>query len=185
MIVVVLVIALYWKSSQNSSWSDIEKAKELEGILGRSLRVETEQAVGDNEYKTDSAYFRYPIALLTHEKSDEVLIKTQNEIENFEVRKSNPSVSLVFQIFRSSSIANLDEVTGVVFRRSDKDKYLESHEKIDGERMLVFRNGGNGMEIVGFSLHKNKIFSFAVTGSDKDEVEKIFEELVSSFQFRS
>jgi hypothetical protein len=68
-------------------------------------------------------------------------------------------------------------------RQSQKDIYKQTEVTVDNQNGLAFEKISGGIEKTAFFFVNNKIYTFAVSGSDQQNVTQLYNKIILSLKF--
>jgi hypothetical protein len=167
------------------SLSEAEKQAALVNILGRKPILTNNEATGNTQYNGQYVTFNYPTKAVIYTYKDPNIVKNNSELEMFSFDIKNPRLVLNFSVSdNSSSIIDIKDNSGAIFRQNKSNGYLQSEFSISGSKGLVFAKQGAQPEKTGFWLFNNKIYTLSITGRDFMEIENLFNNVTVSTKFK-
>lgn len=163
-----------------------EKQQALSKILGRPVVLkEKKVATGDILYKGKYISFLYPSAAeITTPKVNGRPIPS-SDLENFYFSVGDSSrINATITISRASSAeTSIVDDPAVRLRQLQKDLYKQTEVTVDGQRGLEFEKNDQVIEKIAFFFINNKIYTFAVDGSDRKSMTDLYNKIILSLKF--
>jgi len=146
-------------------------------LEGRQMRNPTDEPEGMLKYRGQYMTFMYPAT------ASKYPLKKANEsiLEQIDFEIDNPRLSIV--VAASQAIErDLNEVSGVTLRRSQKDKYREDQVVVGVEKNPVFSTLDNREKTV-FVMYNHRLYTLSVYGPDAEEVKALWQKILPTFHF--
>lgn len=154
------------------------KEEAVTKLLGRKAQLEVKNvATGNKEYKGKHISFSYPAKALIYTYRNS---STSATLEDFSFDIKSPKI--VFNM-RVTEVAGGLEDSPAVRLREVRSEYEKEELIIDGVAGLAYFKTGQEAEKSGFFMKSGKFYSVSITGSSGEEVEKLFDEIISSVSF--
>lgn len=188
-VLVLLIAALsfvfYLKKAYSPPISQKEKDEKLAQILGRSPILSEKEAVqGNTVYDGKYMGFSYPARAKIYNYRDKEYVNSKENLESFSFDIENPRIVFTAQVLQNSSnIALLADIPGVRLRENRADYKKEEIVKGDN-KSVVFTNEANP-EKTAFLIVNKRVYSFAVTGNNFEEVQNVFTTVWESLKFKN
>ena len=168
---------LFWQYA-NTPIPVRNQEEDARAVLGgRTLRNPTNVPIGMLKFDGGYMTFMYPAKATKYplKKADKTIL----ERADYEVE--NPRLSIVAVAMQISE-KRLDDVSGVTFRRSQKDKYREDQVIVGVEKNPVFTTL-DGREKIVFVMYHDRLYTLAVYGPDAKEVKAMWLKILPTFHF--
>lgn len=163
-----------------------EKQQALSKILGRPVVLkEKKVATGDILYKGKYISFLYPSAAeITTPKVNGIPVLS-SDLENIYFSVGDSSrINATITISRASSAeTSIVDDPAVRLRQLQKDLYKQTEVTVDGQRGLEFEKNDQVIEKIAFFFINNKIYTFAVDGSDRKSMTDLYNKIILSLKF--
>lgn len=154
------------------------KEEAVTKLLGRKAQLDAENvATGNKEYKGKYISFSYPAKALIYTYRNS---STSATLEDFSFDIKSPKI--VFSMRVSEIAGGFEDYPGVRLREV-RSEYKRAKLTIDGVAGLTYFKTGQESEKSGFFLKNGKIYTISITGINGEEVEKLFDEIISSASF--
>ncbi len=180
-------IAFYLLSlPPKETMSKAAKEEAVTKLLGRKAQLDADNIPqGNTEYTGKYVSFTYPAKALIYEYKDPSFASNSSRLEDFSFDIKEPKIVFNMQIISNSSqIATIDDHPSVKLRDLRSYEYKKSDITAGNMKGRAFYKKENGAEKTGFVLNKDKIFSISITGTSSDEVEKLFDAVISTVKFK-
>jgi len=161
-----------------------EKEKALENILGRKPNFK-DAPTGNIAYNGKYVNFLYPVAAKIYVFSDKEVYQKPN-LEVFSFDMQNPKIVFNLTVSENgSNIADVSDISGVLFRQQPQQAYTQSELTVSGQKGIVFtKNQDNTAEKTAFFLVNNRIYSIAVTGGSYSDAVNLFDNVIKTLVFK-
>jgi hypothetical protein len=185
LLAVVSLVVFVVLNHSAKSLTEAEKAAALVNILGRKPVLTNNEATGNAQYEGKYASFSYPAKAVVYAYKDPNIVKNSSELEMFSFDINNPRLVFNYSVGENSGgIKSAGESSGAIFRQNKVNGYIQSEVLIGGTKGLVFAKQGAQSEKTGFWLINNRLYTLSVTGSDYEEVVKLFDAVTGSLGFK-
>lgn len=182
--VVITSIAIYFiLTAPPREMSEADKEAKLTEILGRKPNLSDTTPTGNIKYQGKYASFTYPAAAKIYTYRDAALKQDSSILETFSFDITNPRLVVNFAVTDRSNLSSVDEIPDVRFRQQSSSGYIQVDIEADGVKGLSFEKKGQESEKSAFFLKGKVEFSVSITGNNYKEVEKLFNQVVSSLKF--
>jgi hypothetical protein len=183
--VIAGLVAFLILNHSSKSLNEAEKEAALTNILGRQPILNDNTPVGNKQYNGKYASFIYPAKAVIYTYKDPNIVKNKSELDMFSFDISSPRLVLNFAVSdNSSSIADIKDDSGAIYRADKANGYSQSKVAVSGSKGLVFAKAGEHPEKTGFWLFNNRIYTLSITGSDYQEVVNLFDSITASLKFK-
>jgi hypothetical protein len=163
-----------------------EKQQALSKILGRPVVLkEKKVATGDILYKGKYISFLYPAAAKIMTPKANGILVSSSDLENiyFSVGDS-ARINVTITISQASSAeTSIIDDPAVRLRQLQKDLYKQTEVTVDGQPGLEFEKNDQVIEKIAFFFVNNKIYTFAVDGSDRKSMTDLYNKIILSLKF--
>lgn len=154
------------------------KEEAVTKLLGRKAQLDVENvAAGNKEYKGKYISFSYPAKALIYTYRNS---STSATLEDFSFDIKSPKI--VFSMRVTEIAGGLEDYPAVRLREA-RNEYKRARLTIDGVAGLAYFKTGQEAEKSGFFLKSGKIYTISITGISGVEVEKLFDDIISSVFF--
>lgn len=181
----VLGISFYILSQPpKEKLSEEFKEKAITELLGRKAQLEDNALQGETSYDGKYIKFDYPSKALVYKFRETSTTSTSSTIEDFSFDIKQPK--LVFNMTvrpNDSNISSIDDLPAVKLREARIYEYKKSIFEIDRVSGVAYFKKETGAEKSGFVLSTDKVYSFSITGVEAEEVEKLFDRVISTSTF--
>ena len=163
--------------------SEQEKEQALTSILGRPVMLNPTPIPQGNILHTGKyVSFMYPTqakVFAPTEGSVSALDYFAFDVNTF------PRVNTVTTVIQMLGISSLDDYPGVRARETQIDLYQSSKITADSQSGVAFDkyDPSSGFEKTGFFLVNGNIYTFSVSGVDKNSVQNVFNEMIATLKF--
>lgn len=144
---------------------------------GRAVREPTPEPSGMIKYDGGYMTFLYPAKARKYplkKATDKILERADFEI-------TSPRLSIV-AVASEATERLVGEVSGVMARRSQPDKYKEDQVMVGVEKNPVFTTL-DGREKVVFVIYNGRLYTLSVYGPDPAEVKAMWQKIIPTFHF--
>lgn len=181
------VVAFYFLSQPpKETLSEEFKNEAATRILGRKAQLDEDNTpTGDTEFKGKFISFSYPAKALVYEYKDPSFKSNDTRLEDFSFDIKEPRLVFNLQVLQNSgSIASIDDYPPARMRSNPSSGYIQrSIESSDGVPGSAYSLRSSASEESGFFLKDNRIYSLSVTGSNPEEIKKLFDSIVKTVSF--
>lgn len=170
------------QSTITSALSKDQKNQALKNILGRSVRDASQKDERWKTYEGKYFSFSYPAYASLYDRKNENIEKNKTIIEHFRIDTFEPRFMFVATVFKLD-IKSLDEFSGVVIRRREKDVYEETESSVGEKEAVTFVKKADKAEKATFVFDDGKLYSFVASASHFSEAEEVYDRILSSVKF--
>jgi hypothetical protein len=177
----LLIIVFLILNRSANGLTQAEENQDLTRILGHPASLKDKVIpTGNVLFKGKYYSFAYP-ASATKYKPNQV----DTSLESFDFDMSSPRIYAVSEVIAATPMQKkLDDNSGVRMRQAQSSLYQQSAITADNQPGLSFeKNDTDGVEKSGFFLVNGKYYSFSLVGSDKQSIDGLFLQLMSSLKF--
>ncbi len=160
-----------------------EKLADLTQILGRKPNLTGTTPTGNIEYKGKYASFSYPAAAKIYTYRDLGLKQDKSILETFSFDIQNPRLVFNYAVSQNPNIKSVSDIADVRFRQLPSSGYIQTNISAGGKAGLAFEKQGQQAEKSGFFLVDGKDYSISVTGSNTQDVDSLFNQVLGSLKF--
>ncbi len=158
------------------------KEEAISKLLGRKAQIEAENVpTGSALYKGEYITFEYPAKATVYDYRSEDVKKNAKFLEDFSFDIKSPK--LVFNMKVVEGGKDLDNLSAVRLREERSYEYKKSEIKIRDTEGVAFYKDGQEAEKSGFFIYSGNTYTFSVTGSNEEELVKLFDAIISSASF--
>lgn len=181
-IIVFLSIGVYFLINKSEEgMTKAEKEQAMIDILGRKPNL-TDAPGGNIEYKGKFASFVYPKAAVIYTYKDPGMQENSSVLETFSFDTSNPKLVFNYSVFNKPDFSSVLDSPDVKLRQLKERGYEKADIQADGIIGLAFEKGGLEAEKSAFFFSGGKIYIVVVTGNNLKDVNKLFNQIIVSFQ---
>lgn len=181
LILLILGGGYFWRLKSVPLTTEGEAEKLASKSLGRHLKDGPEK-YSDGVYNGEYFSLKYPTTAKPFE-SAKLLDMNPEVVEYFSFDGFSPRVvfSATVIVPSNQKLTNLDEVSGVMMRRNDEEKYSKGVIDIEGNRGEVFTKSLEGFEKTAFIVRDGKLYTFSMTAQSGGRmIEEGFDEIIRS-----
>ena len=169
-----------WEANKPRNLDAQEESQALKTILGRSVRDGKDIKTGNVNYQGKYMSFSYPAQAQIYTLDASQSADAVNRVEYFSFDLYQPR--LVFNAFvakNTTGLKKLDELSGVIFRRSGS--YKERRVAVGDVTGLVFsKDDPSDGEETAFFLSGGFIYTLSATGGALDNIGPVFDGIITS-----
>lgn len=169
-----------------SPMTEKEKVQALDNILGRPVVLQEKKVpAGDITYQGKYVSFLYPAAAEKFVPSLNGTPIPSKDLEDFYFSLGDdPRIDVTTTVTKVSSVeTSIADEPSVRLRQSQKDIYQQTEITADKQNGLAFTKVSGGIEETAFFFVNNKIYTFAVSGSDQQNVTALYNKIILSIKF--
>ncbi len=192
-LLVALVVLLALLSAfliLNRTSKPLSKAEEqaaLAQILGRKPNLDVKNPpTGNVLYQGKYTSFLYPAMAKIYTYKDPAELANKAEVESFSFDIAAPRLIFNYSVVQNPpNLLTLEDIPSVRLREDKTRGYEQSDILADGQKGLAFvRIDVQSAEKTGFFIVNGKTYTIAVTGNDSKEVANLFDNIISTLQFK-
>lgn len=159
--------------------TDEFKEEAVTRLLGRKANINPENVpTGDTEYEGENIYFKYPAKALIYTYRDSS--KSAN-LEDFSFDVKTPKLVFNMQVLdNNSNLTTILDFPSVRLREQRSYEYKITDIKAGKNAGKAYYKAGSEPEKSGFFLANGKIYSISITGTNDEEVSKLFDKIIST-----
>lgn len=184
-ILTAIFIIFFNKPSKSLTASEKEQA--LTNILGRKPVIgDANEPKGNTEYKGHFVSFLYPARAKVYILKVNGEVKKDNwNLDSLSFDLSDPRVSVLVTVSQAQNgVLSLDDYPSVKLRQIQPGLYHGKEIVINNHKGLEFdKNDQQIVEKTAFFYISSKIYVFSITGADKEGIEELFNQIMSSVKF--
>jgi hypothetical protein len=181
LILIILGGGYFWRLKSVPITTEGEVEKLASKSLGRHLKDGPER-YSDGVYSGEYFSLEYPTTAKPFE-STKLSDMNPEVVEYFSFDGFSPRVVFSATVIEPNDqkLTNLDEVSGVMMRRNDEEKYSVEEISMDGNRGEVFTKSTEGFEKTAFIVREGRLYTFSMTAqSGSTRAEEGFDEIIRS-----
>lgn len=180
--IICSVIVIYLLSQPSGhEFTDEEKEKKLEEILGRDVRLTNTTPKGNIVYDGKKITFEYPAKAEIYEYRETSTIKESSALDDFSFDMRDPRIIFNLKV-TPTHLTNLSDYPAVRLREQ-RGEYLKAESTMDmADGIYFFKE--DEPEISAFYLYEGNIYAISITGSSYDHVKSLFDSVLSSAQLK-
>lgn len=166
--------------------TQLQKEEALTKLLGRKVNFqEKEVPQGNDVFQGKYVTFEYPKRAEIYDWRDEGFKKTPQGLESFSFFTKQPKMLFTFVVMGVDTrfVNSVNDDASVLMRHRSRGAYKETEIAAGGINGLAYEKAGMEGEKSAFFFHNNRIYSFAFTGSDMEEMTSVFDTLIKSLKF--
>jgi|SRR5579884_1071892 len=180
-------MAWWYYQTKNLKLNDSQKKAAVTELLGHAQRQEVVVPQGDQSYSNQYYSISYPKAA-TEYHQDPTYSPPPSQLSYFAFQEMSPRLFFTVSVM-SRPGQSLTDITGVSFRQKQPSLYNQSLITEDGVSGLVFTrdkpvsDDNPDLEKTAFFVKDDRVYTFSLTGSDIDEINKMFDSVINSLKF--
>ncbi len=181
LIIVVLGI-LFYVYSQPSGKKLTQKQKDeaIERLYGRQANTKPDAVpVGNKAYTGKYISFQYPAKAVVYTYREKSTSGNTSSLEDFSFDIQKPKLVFNMTVVKAQDITSALDIPSVRLREQRLPEYDKKIQKIGNAQCLIYSRK-NSAEITAFIVEQGRVYTISVTGSDKDEAESLFSNVLSS-----
>jgi hypothetical protein len=186
LLVGVFIVGFIILNRSANPMTEKQKVQVLTNILGRPVVLQEKKVpTGDIVYQGKYFLFLYPAAAEKFVPSANGIPIPSKDLEDFYFSLgSSPRIDVITSVTQASSAeTSIADDPSVRLRQSQKDIYKQTEVTADNQNGLAFEKISGGIEKTAFFFVNNKIYSFAVSGSDQQNVADLYNKIILSVKF--
>lgn len=186
-IIIAVIAAFFILNSTPDELSEAEKEEAVAQILGRKPNLNPDIKTGNVEFVGEKLTFSYPARAEIYDYEDPEKANNTTTIEILSFDIENPRLILNYTAVNKPELKSLIDEPAVSLREDDSRGYLSEEIEVDGVSALSYSkeaSGGNRAERSAFILKDGVLYTISITGASSEDVEKLFDQIISSASFR-
>lgn len=183
--IIGLVFLYLFLNYPSKNLSDAEKEAAIAKILGRKPNLNDNTPQGDTEYKGKYIYFKYPQAAVIRKQLLNGQEVPYDGLERLIFKIESSKVTLYMEVIEAPvNVLSLSDYPSVKLRQIQSNGYVEQDVFVENIKGLSFeKQTTSSFEKTAFFILNRRIYSFSIQGPDAKEVEKVFNNIISSTKF--
>lgn len=183
LIILAGVLAFYILSQPpKDKLSEEFKKAALSKLLGRSVNLTDDTPKGLALYDGSKILFSYPAKAVPYDYQ-KVKSEKSGDLDSFSFDIKDPK--LVFNLtVKATGAKTLSDIPAVRLREERGYEYKKNQSTMDGISGVVYFKTGRNPEASAFYLRDGNVYTISITGSQAEEINKLFSSVVSSAKFK-
>jgi hypothetical protein len=165
--------------------SDEFKKDALTKLLGRQVKLTDDTPQGDVEFDGEYISFRYPAKAIAYTYRETSTSSKSATLEDFSFDIKEPKLVFNYAVHQNNSnLSTISDFPAVKLRETRLYEYEKGSFEIDNASGIYYFKKENGPEKSGFLLLDGKIYSISITGTSANDVDNLFNSIVSSSKLK-
>jgi hypothetical protein len=176
-----------YEDTRSLKLSPEERQAAAKNLLGHAPTTDQPVITGNQAYNGKYISFQYPKAASIYHR-DPTYSPSPTELENVIFQEIHPRLFFTVTVLSRPDMQKVEDFPSVSVREKQTDQYSSQPITIGNVNGIEFTGlkaspDTRNWEKSAFFYQNGKIYSFALTGSDMDEVNSMFDQVLKTANF--
>ena len=183
---ILLILFFVFVNTPSKGLTKQQQEQALTNILGRKPVLTDNSPTGNVTFKGKYVTFLYPAAARIYVLKINGQVKKDNwNLDSLNFDLDNPRATVLVTVSQApSGVTSLDDYPSIKLRQIQPGLYQGKDITVANQSGLDFeKSDTSGFEETAFFYISGRIYVFSFQGSDKEGIEKLFNQIIASVKF--